>query len=78
MPNRVVIGSEIDDERKIELEEAGAKYAMPIIPLNSSGDPIPMASSMITEEYDAIYLTYSGSNISTVVYKWSNCCYSDT
>lgn len=67
---RVVIGSENNDDRKLELEElSGGKILVPTALFDDSGNQINLSSGLITEKYDYISLGYTGSNLTSVIYK---------
>jgi hypothetical protein len=67
---RVIIGSESDDSLKLELDElTDGKVAIPVTIFDDSGDQINLASGLIQEKYDHISLGYTGSDLTTVIYK---------
>lgn len=65
---RVIIGSEVNDDRKIELDSLGSKITVPVSFYDENGNLVNSSGFNITK-YDYIALTYSGSNITQVVYK---------
>jgi len=66
---RIVIGSEVNDDRKVELDSLGSKITVPVSIYDSSGNQVNLASGLVPEIYDYIALTYTGSNLTGVVYK---------
>ena len=71
---RVIIGSEDDDSKKIELEEVGNKTTVPTTFYNSAGEQINPVVGFEIPFFDSIDLTYVSSGngtgeIATVNYK---------
>lgn len=63
---RIVIVNE-DDDVQVSVTERGSKGALGVEILDPSGNQI--TNGLITEQYDYISLSYTGSNLTTVVYK---------
>ena len=69
---RVVIGSEVNDDRKIELDDlgSGTKTALPVSIYNADGNHLNLASGLVPENFDYISLSYdSAGNLTSVVYR---------
>ena len=68
---RVVIGSESNDDRKIELYDlgSGTKIALPVSIYNTDGNHLNLASGLVPENFDYISLTYTSGNLTGVVYR---------
>jgi len=49
--------------------QRGAKGAQSVEIVDSAGNQIPLASGLVPEAYDEINISYSGDDISTVIYK---------
>lgn len=59
---RVVIGSEIDDTKRVELDRAGSKVAVPVTIYDAGGNQVSIASGIVSGSYDRIVLGYDASN----------------
>ncbi len=70
---RIVIGSETDDTRKVDLDKGtNNKITVPVTVYDSSGNQINLASGLVPNRYDTLDLTYdSSSNLTKVVYSLS-------
>lgn len=69
---RVIIGSETDDTKKIDLKTNGLVVTVPVSLYDSSGSQINLTSGLITAPYNSITLTYDGSNnLTSALYKLS-------
>jgi len=69
--NRVVIGSENDDTRKIELvrDVASGQVSLPVALFGADGQRMNLAGGLVPEKYDSITLAYSGTTLVAVIYK---------
>ncbi len=67
--DRVIIGSEQDDTKKIELDRLNGKVLLPVSLYGPNGTIIQPESSLITAPFDTVTLSYdSNSNITKAVY----------
>jgi len=61
MPERVVIGSEVDDERKIDLLEQGSTTVLPVTLVNGDGDALAAPSGLVSENFNAISVSVTAT-----------------
>ena len=67
---RVIIGSETDDSKKIDLQTSGLINTVPVSLYDTSGNQINLAAGLVSGKYDSINLTYDASNnLTIVIYK---------
>lgn len=69
---RIIIGSESNDDRKIELEDlnSGVKIVLPVSLFNAGGNLLNLPSGLVSENFNYISLSYDSSdNLTGVVYK---------
>ena len=56
---RVIIGSETDDTKKIELVTQGTTETVPVSLINTSGTPVNPFAGLIDFEFNEIYQTFT-------------------
>ena len=68
--NRVIIGSEQNDNRHVELDKASNnKVSVPVSLYDSNGNIVNPPSGLVPGIYDAIVPDYTGSTSDVYVYK---------
>lgn len=66
---RFVIGSEVNDDRKVELDQLGSKVAVPVSLYDSSGNQINIGAGLVTSAFDSLYATYPDDVSEVYTYK---------
>lgn len=68
--NRVILASETNDDRHVELDKAvNGKITVPVTLSDTNGNPTSLASGLVAGMYDNMTLAYTGSQLDTVTYK---------
>lgn len=72
MATRIVLGSETDDTKHLELDRTNTKVSVPVSMYDASGNRVSIPSGLVSSAFDSIALGYdNNSNITSVVYKLS-------
>lgn len=66
---RVILGSELNDDRKITLDELGTKIALPVSLYNNSGTQINLSTGLGIPTHDYISISYDSSTQETYTFK---------
>lgn len=69
---RIIIGSEVNDDRKIELQQKGSMVILPVGIYDATGNQIvsfPITTGLSIPPYDYVSLSYTGENLTGVVFK---------
>jgi len=72
--NRLIIGSETNDTRHLELDQntQNNKITLPVTIYDAKGNQVSLASGLVPNTYDTLNLTYdTNGNLTKVVYQSS-------